>query len=202
MTQTAPVCLNHCLQPWCTGYWWHGSHRGLCFTEIGQGDCLHHVYVPIIIYIHSPAWVWFLNALFQHLGPCPGVKPQTETTINSSTQNTFLKIHQPKSWGLFDHRDQIDPTWAACLDLLHRSFFGVYTEGMRAACSRTTRLWAIMGSAMWKGWWVDMLSSASQLFIIRPRGSLHPMTLLFCYIYSTSICDGFQELFCHDVFSF
>lgn len=127
MIQKALACLSHHLRPLHTQAT-NSSHWDFYLSETGQMSvqclCLHSCSSnPVLQQI---AWVWFLNALFQHLESRPGAQPQTETTINSSIQNTFLRIRQPKyPWG------QNDPTWAACCDWLHGDFSSDYTKDIK-----------------------------------------------------------------------
>lgn len=180
MTQTALVCLNHHLQPLHTGY----SEQLLRFLHDWNSTgwmsvqclCLHSCSSnPVVQQI---VWVWFLNASFQHLESCTGAQPQTETTVNNSIQNTFLRIRQPKyPWG------QNDPTWAARCDRLRWVFLSGYTKDIEQQdcgqswsphCERTDEpiclhLHHNYSSSVW--------------------GSLHPLTRFLC-------CTQYIDLWC------
>ena len=188
MTQTSPLCRNRRLWPQHTGHWWQPLRFLLHWNRTGwtSEPCLHvysHFH-PVLQRI-GPRGCGF-NASFQHLGSSPGAQPQTETTINSSTQNTFLRIHQPWVLSCDEQPKWRRPKWPHTSGLMWltapRTQHNMKTAGDH-------ELHNVRGLL---SWWAFISSSVIHH---QPRGSLHPLTLSLSLIHSPSLCETFQSYF-------
>lgn len=83
--------------------------------------------------------------------------------------------------------------WLTALRFPQRLHWGLQNHTQHNGT--TARLWTIMG------WWVDTPSSCLQLLIIIIPEEVSTLWHPVSVIYSTSVCDAFQELSCDYVFS-
>lgn len=199
MTQTALVCLNRRLRLRHTGHWQQPLRFLLYQNRTGW------LSVPCLCVcnpVYPVQWCIWLRGCgfskphfnFLNLALERGHKQKQQSTAQPKTHSS--RFINPNSEHCSTAEARMTPR--ELFVVTDWGFFSDYTTSIKATCSTTARLWAIMGSTMWEGWWADMPSSPPQLFILSPK-EISTLWHSFTVIYRTSICDTFQELFCDDV---